>query len=103
MKALVESMQHHHNLISRYSGALEDSVLERVLMINFPWHVGSLQDSISVGSEGCGLEGPLASLADANANFKSASKHVKMHLAQKKEPKAKAKGRAAKAKAAAAV
>ena len=74
--------------------------LERVGECFALWISTPLQDSISSGTEGCNLEGALSNVADANANFKSASKHVKMHLAPKKEPKSKAKGKA-KAKAAA--
>ena len=54
------------------------------------------------GTEGTGLEEYVFNLTESNSNFKSGSRHVRMHI-NKKEPKAKtAKGNAkAKAKAAA--
>ena len=53
------------------------------------------------GTEGIGLEQFLMSLSECNANYKSGSRHVKMHLT-KPDPKKKGKGAKAKAKASAA-
>eukprot|EP00439_Symbiodinium_sp_Y106_P031195 s5333_g3.t1 len=60
------------------------------------------RDQMASGTEGTGLEEYVFNLTESNSNFKSGSRHVRMHI-NKKEPKAKtAKGNAmAKAKAAA--
>ena len=57
--------------------------------------VQSLENSIATGAEGLGLEDELTQLNHCLSNFKSASKHVKLHLVPARAAgKAKAKNKA---------
>ena len=109
--ALVASMEKHQLIITRHLDKLQDftlfsdkisgaSLLFLFVKSDVSWSSWLGSDGIWDG--GHGLEEYVFNLTESNSNFKSGSRHVRMHI-NKKEPKAKtAKGNAmAKAKAAA--